>query len=123
MVIEVDSSMDELEALLTSKRYRFNDETALQDGIGKVFTKAKIAFEAEVRLSPADRIDFLVGNVGLEVKVKGTEEAAHMQLLRYAEHDRILGLLLVSGTKRIGDIPPMMRGKPVRVVYVERVIF
>lgn len=119
----LDDSIDAIEALLKSKRYRFNDELALQGGIAQVFTKAQLDFEAEVRLSPTDRIDFIVGAVGIEVKVRGTDEAAHMQLLRYAEHDRILGLLLVSGTKRIGDIPPLMRGKPVRVVYVERVIF
>ena len=123
MTDPTDDAMDKIEALLKSKRYRFTDEGTLQVGLGRVFTMAEIVYEAEVRLSPADRIDFLVGTVGIEVKVQGTNEAAHMQLLRYAEHERILGLLLVSSTRRINDIPSLMRGKPVRVVYVERVIF
>ncbi len=120
---DIDDDLDRLETLLGTRRFRFTTEVELQIGIGKVLEAAGEIFEREVVLGRGERIDFLVGGVGIEVKVKGTVEAAHMQLLRYAQHDRIEGLLLVSGTQRLGDIPHEIEGKPVRVVYIQRAIF
>jgi hypothetical protein len=120
---DIDDVLDHLEQLLGVRRFSFTTEAELQRGIAAVLTAADVVFEREVVLARGERIDFLVGALGLEVKVKGTVEAAHMQLLRYAQHERIEGLLLVSGTHKIGDLPPEIEGKPVRVTYVQRAIF
>lgn len=124
MVDALTQHMDRVAAALKGHRFRFNTELDLQAGIARVLVAAGEDAAAEVRLSARDRIDFLVApGIGIEVKVKGSDEGVHMQLLRYAEHARVQGLLLVSGTGRIRDIPPTIEGKPVRVVLLQRVLF
>jgi len=123
-VIDIDAHLTRVAALLQAKRYRFATEADLQRGIGDVLRAAGEDVTAELKLSARDRIDFFVApGLGIEVKVQGTDEAVHMQLLRYAEHGRIEGLLLVTGTNRLRGVPASIEGKPVRVVLVQRVLF
>lgn len=66
----------------------------------------------EVRLSEKDRIDILVGGVvGVEIKVKSDRRSVFNQLERYAAHEQIEALVLVTGAAW----PPSMKeigGKP-----------
>jgi hypothetical protein len=77
-----------------------------------------LEFEREVKLNATDRIDFLVGTVGIECKVDGSKNAVASQLLRYAESDRISGLILVTirNTHRFGGTE--LLGKPLRVMRI-----
>lgn len=69
-------------------------------------------YEREVILSPKDRIDFLVnGNIGIELKIKGAVSALTEQLERYATHDKIEVLVLVTTKTRLTGIPTIMNGK------------
>ncbi|HEX9640973.1 MAG TPA: hypothetical protein VGB13_06645 [Candidatus Krumholzibacteria bacterium] len=104
---------EHLRALLLGRRYRHpTDELRLQEEIAAVLSAECIGFEREVVLTPTDRIDFLVGTVGVEIKVKGSAHAVARQLLRYAEHERITELVLFTTRTQI-VVPSSLGGKPV----------
>jgi hypothetical protein len=89
-------------AALTAVRFHVASEAELQEAIARVLTEAKFTFEAEVRLTPKDRIDFMVGDVGLEVKLSGTTSEIAAQLQRYAASPLVRCLLLVTTRLRYG---------------------
>ena len=91
--------------------FGFSSEEDLQTGIASALEASGIAFEREVRLSGRDRIDFLVGAIGVEVKTDGTLSALLRQLSRYAEHRAIGQLVVVTNRARLTVLPPMLRGK------------
>jgi hypothetical protein len=96
-------------------RFRYCNEAELQDGIAGAMTNLEYNVLREVILTPQDRVDFLVDGVGIEVKVKGPTAAVVRQLARYAQHDAIEALILV--TTRLRHQPPReLNGKQVIVV-------
>jgi hypothetical protein len=102
---------------LAAWSFTYSDEYALQDGIASALQRAGFGLEREVRLSGRDRVDLLVGRVGVEVKVGGSPTRVLAQLRRYAESDRIDGLVLVTSQMR-HRIPAEINGKPVERVLV-----
>ncbi len=68
--------------------------------------------EREYRLSARDVPDFLVDNgIVIELKVKGAARAQiTKQLERYARHDRVSALILLSNVAM--SLPAMIGGKP-----------
>lgn len=82
--------------LIGSARVDLSTEAAAQRGLARLFEADGVPHEAEVTLSAADRIDFLVGRVGVEVKIGQPRRAILRQLERYAGSDRLDELLLVS---------------------------
>lgn len=109
---------DDLAALI--RRYKFNyaNEADVQNGLARILTNAAIPYEREARLSAADRIDFLAGAVGIEVKVKDALTAVLRQLHRYAQHDQIGSLILVTNRAAHRNVPHAINGKPVDVVFI-----
>ena len=94
-------------------------EAALQEAIGRALERSGVAFEREVRISAADRIDFLAaGGVGIEAKARYPRRAIYRQLERYAQQDAITSLILVTGTA-IG-LPAQINGKPIHHVSIGR---
>lgn len=83
------------------------------------FAEAGIPFLHEERLAPRCRIDFLVGNVGIEIK-KGKPEHARLlrQLERYAQSPRIGALIVL--VERAADIPSEIHNKPCVALSVNR---
>lgn len=110
-------------AAIKSRRHPASTEAALQ---GSIFVALDFMFcdpEREVCLNVADRIDFLVGNVGVEVKVKGAVGEVTRQLFRYAKSDRISSLLLVTTCQKHKVLDQgVANGKPIRVLYLGRPI-
>lgn len=96
-------------------RFNYANEDQLQEGLAAMLAGEGFDVEREVRLSGRDRIDLLVGDVGIEVKVAGQAGRVLAQLTRYAEHDRIGALVLVT-TRVSHDAPPRINGKPVALV-------
>lgn len=86
----------EVSALLTSHRYVCVTEAELQEAVAQVLRGAGVAFEREVALSPAGRIDFLVDDVGLELKIDGGTVAVVRQLQRYAASPRVSSIVLAT---------------------------
>ncbi len=123
------STLDRVVSVLKRHRFNFTTEDELQRGIASALREAGESFEREVPLTKADRIDFLVGvregddfrsEVGIEVKVDGSISALTRQVYRYADHPRVPAVLIVTGLHRHDNMPPVMNGKPVRVLVVSR---
>ena len=88
-------------------RHRFaqSTERELQDGVAAVLEANGLPVELEVRLDARNRIDVLVGRVGIEIKIAGTTDDVLRQLYRYAGSDRIDAIVLVTSRVRHVAIP------------------
>jgi hypothetical protein len=102
-------------ALLRAYRFDESSEDALQRGVDVVLRDTWFGFEREARLSARDRIDFLVGGLGIECKVDGSTAEVARQLERYAKLDAIDELVLVTTKNRHRAVPREMNGKRVLV--------
>ncbi len=71
-------------------------EYTIQDQIAIALSDAEIEFEKEVKLSPRNRIDFLIsGGIGIEVKRgKPNTYSVINQLERYAGHKKCDGITI-----------------------------
>lgn len=84
-------------AIIERSRINTTTEAAANADIRAALEANGYAVESEVVLGPKDRIDLMVGGVGIEVKVGHQRRAVHAQLKRYAEHERIEALVLAIG--------------------------
>jgi hypothetical protein len=107
-----DCSASEVASSIRSFNFRYGDEDQLQEGLAEALTTAGFEVRREVRLSAGDRIDLLVGRVGVEVKVAGSAARVARQIARYAKHD-LAGLVLV--TNKLRHSPPSI-SMPIEVV-------
>ena len=104
-------------AALSAVRFNCQGEDELQEAIAKVLLEAAIAFRREYPLTAKERIDFLVGSVGVEVKVDGSTSAIARQLQRYAACPEVASLMLVTPRFRYGALDGVaIGGKVVKVV-------
>ena len=87
--------------------------------IAQALEAAAIPFRHEVRLGPGCRIDFLAGDVGIEVK-KGKIDARliRAQAQKYLGFEEVGALLVVTGGA--APLPGALAGKPVRVFGLNR---
>jgi hypothetical protein len=108
------TSGDVLNAL-RGYRFRYANEEQLQQGVETALRASGLPTQREVRLSARDRIDLLVGRVGIEVKVASNWETVLRQLRRYARSDLLDEIVLVTDRVRHGRIPLELDGKPVHV--------
>lgn len=101
-------------------RYKFSHqcEEELQSAIASALTDSSVEFEREVELSKTDRIDFLVGTVGIEVKIKGSPTEVARQLNRYVQSPKIESLLLVTAKSSHRGLPSSLNGKQIKVLYL-----
>jgi len=105
--------------LLIERNVRgIGEEAYVQIALQRLFTKQKIAHERERWLSKKDRIDFLIGTVGVEVKVRGGLAAVISQLERYAASDLVSSLVLVSTKSTLCRVPTVLNGKPVHAAAI-----
>ena len=111
----------QIAAAITANRYRYGHETRLQDAIEIVLAEAGIEAVREPHLTAADRIDFLAGRVGVEVKIAGQSAAVMRQLRRYAASPDVDALVLVTTCARHRGLPRQVGGKPLRVVWLSGV--
>lgn len=106
---------------LPAYRYFFNDEHQLQDGIEKVLHQLSdrydFYFEREYYLSAQDRPDFFLPDEGIaiEVKIQGSTSAVIRQLTRYAQHNSIKSIILVTSRMR-HQVPSELNGKPIHTI-------
>lgn len=99
-------------------KYDLSDEMRTQDQIGGALKAANIKFDREVKLSDSDRIDFMCGTVGLEVKLKGQARAIYRQVQRYTGSSKVTHVIVV--TARTLGMPKTVGGKPVYVLSLGR---
>jgi len=99
-------------------RYSYRQETQLHLGLEAAMRHAGINPVPEVRLNARDRIDFVVDRVGVEVKIKGTVDSLHRQLMRYADSDQLDELLVITTDPHHRDLPPTLNEKPLTVLVI-----
>ncbi|GAA1983354.1 hypothetical protein [Amycolatopsis minnesotensis] len=107
---------------LAGFRFTWADEHALQDSIADVLTTAGWPVRREVRLGPRSRIDFVVGRIGVEVKVAGTPETVTRQLQRYAHSSELDELVLATTRATHRIVPPVLAGTPVTIAYLTHLV-
>ena len=106
----------ELKGLLAAYRIDCTDELTLQDGIARILTEHAVPFEREARLGARDRVDFLVGDVAIECKIGGSVTELIRQLTRYAWHESVSELLVVTSRLRHNKTPALLNEKRVVVL-------
>lgn len=111
--------VNELVQQLRRQRYRVGQEAWLQMDIEAALAALGVIFEREARLSTRDRIDFLIdGGIGIEAKTRCAPRQIFRQLERYAEHDAITSLILISGTAT--GLPGVINGRPLFYISTGR---
>lgn len=108
------STVESVRRIIRGHRWRLEVEATLQADISAKLTSAAIAHEREVRLDAKNRIDFLVGSVGIEVKIKGAKRDIYRQVERYAAFDRISEVVLITNVAT--RMPATICGKPIHVI-------
>lgn len=112
------TTVTDLVTLIRSHRFNWKNEEDFQEGIRHVLKGGKIQFRREVILGDAGRIDFMVGKIGVEIKVKESVSKVAKQLHDYAKRPEIRELLLVTTKVSHRGISGTMRGKRVTVLCV-----
>ena len=108
--------IEHLSKVLSKYRFNFSNEKDLQAGMGKVFASIGEEFVAEYHLSDEDIVDFYfpTKKIGVEAKIDHSLSDLTRQLFRYAQHESILGILVVTSKARLANLPEEMNHKPIR---------
>ena len=111
--------VNDLVRQLRRQRFRVGQEAWLQMDIEAALKALAVEYEREARLSNADRIDFLVaGGIGIEAKTRCAPRQIFRQLERYATHDAITSLILITGTAT--GLPGIINGRPLFYISTGR---
>ncbi len=113
MSADSDLVISTLHKYLSRVKLTILDEEALQAQVEKALKSANIPYQREFSLSPKDRPDFMVRSTVIEIKIAHSAAAIHRQLIRYAEHGAVAGLVLMS-LRPVTGLPPLIYGKPIR---------
>lgn len=107
---------DQIAEVLRSFKYVFSGEKELQDGVAEAFLTRGIAFDREKSLGSHGVVDFMIGRIAIEVKIKGSPSDVARQLLQYCASPDVDAIILFTGRSRLGRLPTELLGKPVTVV-------
>lgn len=110
--------LDAVMAVLHSTRFLWSTEDDLQRGLDEALRKAGLPVEREHRLDARNRLDLLVGTVGIEVKVKGDWRDVSRQVVRYCASETIESLVLVTCRADHTRVPIISHAKPIIVHLV-----
>jgi len=87
--------------------------------IGRTLEEAGLCPRHEVSIAPRCRIDFMVGRVGVEIKMgKPARRALAAQVARYARSPELDALIVV--VERSANLPGEYMGKRIAVVGLNR---
>ena len=96
-----------------------DSEEQLHRQAAEAFANAGLEAAHEVSLAPRCRIDFMVGDIGVEIKKKRPQRAPLVaQLTRYANCPQIARLIVLA--PRGVDLPKSIGGKPVTMMSLEK---
>jgi hypothetical protein len=111
-------NLAELKGKLAQYRYRFDNEADLQSKVETALKAIGVDYEREFVLDPKNRIDFLVGSVGVEIKTNGALNEVTRQVHRYLGFESIGSLLLVTTKVTHKRLVRSMQGKELDVLVV-----
>ena len=105
---------------LCKTRLNLSDEKLLQNDIAKAFDNMGISYKREVRIDDKCIIDFIIGRLGIEIKVKGGGSTMNIyrQIERYCVNEHIDALLLL--TSKTMRLPETIANKAVYVISLGR---
>jgi len=115
-------TLEHLAAAIEGYRFDTSSELDLCDGIERALGELRlqtVPVRREVRLG-SDRLDFMIGSIGIEVKVDGSLSALTRQVHRYLARDEVHALLIVTTRSTHMNMPAEMNGKPLRVLHLIR---
>lgn len=102
----MQKSVETILKIFSHYNVRFDNEKQLQADIVRIFNQNEVKFEREVRLSEEDIIDFLLDDgIGIECKIKGSSTKLIRQLYRYASHEKIKTLIVITSRNRLAVLP------------------
>lgn len=100
--------------LLARYRIAGMSESVVQGQIERVLLSEGVDFRREVEIAKGDRIDFMVGSVGIEVKTKGSRAQIIRQLARYVRNEQVEEIILAATSRRIlASAPDEITGMPI----------
>lgn len=100
-------------ALVHGLRVPLTNEKDTQAALEIVFKEAGYPVRREVHLNEHDIVDFMIGNIAIELKLKGQRTAIYSQLERYTQHKEVEQIILL--TSRCMALPSHINGKPALV--------
>ena len=94
-------------------------ESDIHQMVEKQLQKARLPYVHEAKIGPGCRIDYLVGDVGIEIK-KGRPDAGRLkrQLARYAACEDVAALVVIA--PRSVALPQTVLNKSVRVIVLNQ---
>ncbi len=110
--------IDQIITALKNKRITVENEKKTQQEIYDILLEADYNVKDEYRLSDQDIPDFFIDGIAIEVKIKGNSRKIYKQCERYAMHNAVTQLLLITN-KSMG-FPPEINGKPCYVLNIGR---
>ena len=97
-------------SLVRTAKIDLSSEKRAQADVEQVLSGAGIIFEREAPLTSTDIVDFLVGGIALELKLRGArKKEVFRQLRRYARHPSVERLVLASNMSM--GLPAQIEGK------------
>lgn len=114
----VENGMKPIAEALGRFSYMAHDEHRMYVLLEDILRSAGLTFVREHPLDKKSRLDFWFPDlrVAMEVKVRGAPHRVMSQITRYAEHETVGALLLVSSSPKLLRIPKTIGGKPARAV-------
>jgi len=107
--------IDRIAAEIGRIRLPVGGEKKMQAALSAALDQIGIAHQREVKLGDGDIVDFMIGDIALELKIKGQPVEILRQCERYASHEGVEGLVLM--TAKAMSMPSELLGKPVRTVF------
>jgi hypothetical protein len=101
---------------LENYNYPIHDEKILQEEIAIAFKAEGIPFLKEVSLNELGVIDFMVEDIGIEIKIKGQKMSIYRQLERYAKSPLIKTIILANVKSM--NLPSTISGKKTYFIQI-----
>lgn len=104
-------------SIINKQRLPANNEKQTQLQIEQILITKEIPYLREVALDPNNIIDFMVlGNVGIEIKLKAQQKPIYKQLLRYCQFDQVNEIILICN--KALHLPPMINNKKAHLIQL-----
>lgn len=116
---KIDKLLEKINPLISSlerQRFPLNKESETQAAIEHALKQMQVEYVREYKLDENSRIDFYIPKfkLGIEVKIKGSRADIQSQCVRYAMHNQIEAILLM--TSRSVNISGLYFNTPVLVI-------
>ena len=103
---------------LKGRKLPLENEKVLQGRMEEIFTESAVEFDREFWLDKESKPDFMIDGVAVEVKITGSRLEIYRQVQRYAKHEAVKAIILVTN-KSIGTIV-LHENKPFKLIALNR---